>query len=56
MNIIDVAIHLIVCQKPDFHRNIEFQSFQKLDLLQISEKKFEAKYASLFYHYFGEGN
>jgi hypothetical protein len=41
--IVDMAIHAFVCQKSDFHRNSDFQNFQKLDPLQITAKKFQAK-------------
>jgi hypothetical protein len=45
MDIVDMAI--VVCQKSDFHRNSDFQNYQKLNPLQIPEKKFLPKYARL---------
>jgi hypothetical protein len=43
MGIVDMTIHRVVCQKSDFHGNSDFQNSQKLDPLQISAKKFQAK-------------
>jgi hypothetical protein len=47
MDIVDMAIHPVVCQKSDFHGNSDIQNSQKLDPLQIQAKKFSPKYASL---------
>jgi hypothetical protein len=47
MDIADMAIHRLVCQKSDFHGNSDFQNTPKLDPLQIIAKKFKPKYASL---------
>jgi hypothetical protein len=47
MNIVDLAIHVVFCQKPDFHGNSDIQNSQKLDPLEITAKKFMPKYASL---------
>jgi hypothetical protein len=47
MDIVKMAIHPVVCQKSDFHRNIDFPSSQKVDLLQIPGKISRQKYASL---------
>jgi hypothetical protein len=47
MNIVNMAIHQAVCQKSDFHRNIDFQNSKRLDPLQITAKKFRPKYSSL---------
>jgi hypothetical protein len=47
MDISDMPIHPVVCQKSDFHGYCDFQSSQKLDALQIPAKKFTPKYASL---------
>jgi hypothetical protein len=44
MEIVDMAIHPVVCQKSDFHRNSDFQNLKKLELLQIPAKKFRPKY------------
>jgi hypothetical protein len=43
MDIVDMAIHLVVCQKSDFHGNSDFQNSQKLYPFQITRKKFQAK-------------
>jgi hypothetical protein len=47
MDIVDMAIYPVVCQKSDNHRNSDFQNSQKLDPLQIPAKKFMPKYARL---------
>jgi hypothetical protein len=39
MNIVDLAIHGVVCQKSDFHGNSDIQKSQMLDPLEITEKK-----------------
>jgi hypothetical protein len=39
MDIVDMAIHLVVCRKSDFHGNSYFQNSKKLDPLQIMAKK-----------------
>jgi hypothetical protein len=46
MDIVYVAIHLVVCQKSDFHGNSDFQNSPK-KAIQIPAKKFSPKYASL---------
>ncbi len=38
MDIVDMTIHQVVCQKFDFHGNSDFQNSQKLDLIQIPAK------------------
>ncbi len=38
MDIVDMAIHQVVCQKSDFHGNSDFQNSQKLGLLQKTAK------------------
>jgi hypothetical protein len=43
MDIVDMAIHPVFCQKSDFNGNSDFQNFVKLDPLQITAKKFLAK-------------
>jgi hypothetical protein len=53
MDILDI-VHSDVCRKSDFHRNSDFQNFQKLDPLQISAKKIQAKV--FFQRYFGARN
>jgi hypothetical protein len=42
MDIVDMAIHP-VCQKSHLGRNSDIQNSQKLDLLQMPAKKFQAK-------------
>jgi hypothetical protein len=43
MDIVDKAIHPVVCQKSDFHGNSNLKNSQKLDPLQIPAKKFQVK-------------
>ncbi len=38
MDIVDTAIHPVVCQKSDFHGNSHFQNYQKPDPLQRQAK------------------
>jgi hypothetical protein len=48
MYIVDLAIHIVVCQKSDFHGNSDIQNSQKLDPLdKTATKNFKPKYASL---------
>ncbi len=47
MDIVEMAIYQVVCQKSDFHGNSDFQNSQKLHPLQITAKKFGPKHASL---------
>jgi hypothetical protein len=47
MDIVDMTIHPVVCQKSDFYRNSDFQKSQQLDPFQILAKKFRPEYASL---------
>jgi hypothetical protein len=47
MDIADMTIHRVACQKSDFHGNSDFQNSQKLDPLQITTKNSTPKYASL---------
>jgi hypothetical protein len=47
MDLVDLAIHGVVCQKYDFHGNSDIQHSQKLDPLEITAKKFRPKNASL---------
>jgi hypothetical protein len=47
MDIVDMAILQVVCQKSDFHGNSDFQNSQKLDPLQIPIKNFSPKNANL---------
>ena len=39
LDIVDLAIHGVVCQKSDFHGNSDIQNSQKLDPLEITAKK-----------------
>jgi hypothetical protein len=41
LNIEYLAIHGVVGQKSDFHGNSDIQNSQKLDLLEITVKKFQ---------------
>jgi hypothetical protein len=47
MDLVDLAIHRVVCQKSDFHGNSDIQNSRKLDPLEITAKKFRPKYVSL---------
>jgi hypothetical protein len=47
LNIVDLAIHGVVGQKPDSYGNSDIQNSQKLDPLEITAKKYMPKYASL---------
>jgi hypothetical protein len=38
MDLVDLAIHGVVCQKSDFHGNSDIKNSQKLDPLEITEK------------------
>jgi hypothetical protein len=38
MDIVDMAIHWVVCQKSDFHGKSDFQNSQKLPPLQVKAK------------------
>jgi hypothetical protein len=51
MDIVDMAVHPVVCQKSDCHKNSDFQNSQELEALQIPEKIFFPKYG-----YFGARN
>jgi hypothetical protein len=44
MDIVDMAIHSIVCQKSDCHGNGDFKNSQKLDSTKTSQKIFRSKY------------
>ncbi len=39
MDIADMAIYTLVCQKSDFHGNCDVQNYQKLNSSQILAKK-----------------
>jgi hypothetical protein len=43
MDIKDMANHQVVCQKSNFYGNSVFQNYQKLDPMQMTAKKFQAK-------------
>jgi hypothetical protein len=47
MDVVDMAIHPVVCQKSDFHRNSDFQNSKKLDTLQITAEKLRLEYGNL---------
>jgi hypothetical protein len=52
IDIVHMAIHWVVCQKPDFHGNSDFQNSQTLDPLQITAKK-SGQNVLAFQRYFG---
>jgi hypothetical protein len=39
LDIVDLAIHGVVCQKSNFHGNSDMQNSQRLDPLEITAKK-----------------
>jgi hypothetical protein len=43
MDIVDLEIHGVVCQKSDFHGNSDIQNSQKLNPLEITAKKNSGK-------------
>jgi hypothetical protein len=43
LDIADLAIDGVVCQKSNFHGNSDMQNSQKLDPLKITAKKFKPK-------------
>jgi hypothetical protein len=43
MDNVDMAIHPVVCQKSDFHRNGDYQNSEKLDPLQIPATKISSQ-------------
>jgi hypothetical protein len=51
MDIVDMAINRVVCQKSDFHGNSDFQNSQRLDPYTNTNKKMLA-----FQRYFGARN
>jgi hypothetical protein len=55
MDIVDMAIHPVICQKSDVHRNSDFQKSQKLDPLQIPAKNLRKNIVA-FQTYFGARN
>ncbi len=55
VDIVDMAIHKVVCQKSDFLRNSDFQNSQKLDPLQITAKK-SSQTMLAFQRYFSARN
>jgi hypothetical protein len=55
MDIADMAIHPVVCQKSDFHGNSDFQSSQKLDPLKMQAKN-SGQNMLAFQRYFGARN
>jgi hypothetical protein len=53
MDIVDMAIHPVFCQKSDFHGKSDFQNSQKLDPLQITAKTISGQNMLAFQRYFG---
>jgi hypothetical protein len=47
LDIVDLAIYGVVCQKSDFNGNSDILHSQKLDTLEITTKKFMPKQAGL---------
>ncbi len=43
MDIVDLAIHGLLCQKSDFQGNNDIQNSQRLDPIEITAKKFRPK-------------
>ncbi len=43
LDIVDLAIHGVVCQKSDFHGNSDIQNSKKLDPLKKKSKKIHTK-------------
>jgi hypothetical protein len=56
MDIVDVAIHPVVCQKSDFHKNSDCQNSQELDPLQIPAKTISGQNMLAIQSYFGARN
>jgi hypothetical protein len=57
MDIVDMAMGRVVCQKYDFHGNRYFQNSQKLDPLRIcNSKKNSGQNMPAFQRYFGARN
>ncbi len=56
MDIVDMAIHPVVCQKSDFHKNSDFRNFQKLDHLQIPAKTISGQNMLSYQRYFEARN
>jgi hypothetical protein len=56
LDIVDLAIHGVVCQKSDFHGNSDIQNFQKLSPLEITAKKISGQNKQAFQRYFGARN
>jgi hypothetical protein len=55
LDIVDLAIHGVVCQKSDFRGNSDIQNSQKLDPLEITAKK-SGQNKLAFQRYFGARN
>jgi hypothetical protein len=56
LDIADSAIHGVVCQKSDFHGNIDIQNYKKLDPLENKSKKNSDQNKLAFLRYFGARN
>jgi hypothetical protein len=56
LDIVDLAIHGVDCQKFDFHGNNDIQNSQKLDPLEITAKKILGQNKLAFQRYFGARN
>jgi hypothetical protein len=56
LDIVDLAIHGVVCQKSDFHGNSDIQNSQRLDPLEITARKNSGQNKLAFQRYFGATN
>jgi hypothetical protein len=56
LDIVDLAIHGVVCQKSNFRGNSDIQNSQKLDPLEITAKKISGQNKLAFQRYFGARN
>jgi hypothetical protein len=56
LDIIDLTIHDVVCQKSDFNGNSDIQNSQKLYHLEIAAKKISGQNKLAFQRYFGARN
>jgi hypothetical protein len=56
MDIVDMAIRQVVCQKSDLHGKSDFQTSQRLDPLHIAAKENSGQNMLAFQRYFGARN
>jgi hypothetical protein len=55
MDLVDLTIHRVVCQKSDLHGNSDIRNSQRLDPLEIKAKK-SGQNKLAFQRYFGARN